>query len=224
MRNPVLVLGVSFLAACGVIAPTSAFDPDAPPEVQAPTALSVTVVDGAGAILVNGLSVTADGTAADGPALRDVGGAVTTTAAADGTFRITGLPPGNQALRLSFPDHDVVEVPVVANSGTTSAIAPVTLLCERGVIFGIVDVTGAPDVSGVLVEAECAGVELRDVANNRAGPLCVTVELETSVLVAPLLLVDGENVEVVAVTAARAAILRVIFLPCGGPNTDDVQL
>ena len=65
---------------------------------------------------------------------------------------------------------------------------------------------------------------LRDVANNRAGPLCVTVELETSVLVAPLLLVDGENVEVVAVTAARAAILRVIFLPCGGPNTDDVQL
>ena len=144
MRNPVLVLGVSFLAACGVIAPTSAFDPDAPPEVQAPTALSVTVVDGAGAILVNGLS---------GPALRDVGGAVTTTAAADGTFRITGLPPGNQALRLSFPDHDVVEVPVVANSGTTSAIAPVTLLCERGVIFGIVDVTGAPDVSDVLVEA-----------------------------------------------------------------------
>ncbi|MDP2339630.1 MAG: carboxypeptidase-like regulatory domain-containing protein [Deltaproteobacteria bacterium] len=87
-----------------------------------------------------------------------VGGAVTTTAAADGTFRITGLPPGTQALRFAFATYAAVEVPVVVRAGSTAAIAAVTLQRERGTIFGVVDVTGAPDVSGVLVEAEGAGV------------------------------------------------------------------
>ncbi len=87
-----------------------------------------------------------------------VGGTATTTAAADGTFLLTGLPPGTQALRFALTDHTAVEVPVVVHAGATATLAAVTLVRDRGVIFGVVDVTGAPDVSGVLVEAEGAGV------------------------------------------------------------------
>lgn len=87
-----------------------------------------------------------------------VGGAVTTTAAADGSYRITGLPPGNQALRFSFADHVSVEVPVLVRSGSTAPIAGVTLQRARGVVFGVVEVAGAADGSGVLVEAEGSGV------------------------------------------------------------------
>lgn len=111
-----------------------------------------------GTVVLEDLDNDGDPPSPAGATVALVGTSTTATVGADGSFRITDLPPGNRTLQVSFDDHVSVDVAVVVRAGSTQEIAPVTLLHNRGVVTGVVEVAGGADDSGVLVEADGSGV------------------------------------------------------------------
>lgn len=114
---------------------------------------------------VDGVVVAEDLDASDGVAPSAAGAtislqnaALTTTANADGSFRLTGLPPGPQRLLIALDDHVASVVDVFVAASTTHDIGTIALARARGTITGVVNVDGAADAASVIVEADGADV------------------------------------------------------------------
>ncbi|MEW5848193.1 MAG: carboxypeptidase regulatory-like domain-containing protein [Myxococcota bacterium] len=80
---------------------------------------------------------------------------VTATTATDGSFSFTALRAGDYQLAFSATGYDAVAgVPVHVSSSSTITAPPVGLAISRGEAGGVVNATGAADLSGTVVNVD----------------------------------------------------------------------